>query len=352
MSVLFGRKTAGTKFSTINYARGLVISLYLVSWAFSFMATHLVQTNDYNAVSCTMSVYSCIFLYAASKIIIYLFLMEKVYVVTAVGAARMQFMLYKVNLALMVPYFGVIALMLIYRVAELDTSGKCLIGLLRPAALSLILYDMFLSVWLTLLFIRPLMSSKSMLQGPSKGRLRDVARKTLVGAVIALILSSANVFTLVYFGGYERGLICLSSCTADVTLNAITIHWATSRATSNTPMVNPTQGETAAALTGRDRVEARSKGPSRLMSKMPAQYEQDFDKSSYELVTVDKSVRIETPPSPLPSRPPSLSLAADQGKVDESPACATVEAYVDRFYPPSPSLSVSPSEKSSSGSSP
>lgn len=92
MSVLFGRKTAGTKLSNINYARGLVISLYLVSWAFSFMATHLVQTNNFNNVSCTMSIYTCILLYAASKIIIYLFLMEKVYVVTAVGLTRKNFM--------------------------------------------------------------------------------------------------------------------------------------------------------------------------------------------------------------------------------------------------------------------
>lgn len=89
--MLFGRKTAGTKLGTINYARGLVISLYLVSWAFSFMATMLAQTNNYNVVSCTLSVYSCIVLYALSKIIIYLFLMEKVYVVTAVGSTRKDF---------------------------------------------------------------------------------------------------------------------------------------------------------------------------------------------------------------------------------------------------------------------
>lgn len=49
---------------------------------------------------------------------------------------------------------------------------------------------------------------------------------------MALLLSSANIFTLVYFEGNERGLVCLSCCTADVTLNAITIHWVTSRGAS------------------------------------------------------------------------------------------------------------------------
>ncbi|KAF9135631.1 hypothetical protein BGW39_001511 [Mortierella sp. 14UC] len=229
MSSLFGRKTASTKMANINYARGLVIALYLVSWLFSFVATQLVQTNDYNMVSCVISIYTCIALYAGSKIIIYLFLVEKVYVVTAVGLTRSSFWMYKVNLILMCPYVVIVTLMVVFRVHKLNADGECHIGLLRPAALPLILYDMFLSVCLTTLFLQPLISSKSMLQGPSKGRLRDVARRTLVGALMALLLSSANIFTLVYFEGNERGLVCLSCCTADVTLNAITIHWVTSR---------------------------------------------------------------------------------------------------------------------------
>ncbi|KAF9104084.1 hypothetical protein BGX29_002461 [Mortierella sp. GBA35] len=229
MSVLFGRKTAGTKLSTINYARGLVVSLYIISWTFSLTAAMLVQTNNFNNISCTMSVYLCIILYASSKIIIYLFLMEKVYVVTAVGTTRANFMLYRINLALLGPYLIIFCLMIIYRVSELTPDGECRIGLLPPASVTLILYDILISSWLTLLFIRPLMSSTSLLQGPSKGKLRDVARRTLMGSIVALILSTGNVFTLVLFKGYERGLICLASCTVDVTLNAITVHWVTSR---------------------------------------------------------------------------------------------------------------------------
>ncbi|KAF9193262.1 hypothetical protein BGZ51_003781 [Haplosporangium sp. Z 767] len=229
MACLFGRKTAGTKLNTINYARGLVVALYLVSWAFSVIAAMLVQTNNNNLLSCQLSILSCIALYALSKIIIYLFLMEKVYVVSAVGVTRSNSSMYKLNMVLMVPYIGVIANMVVFRVAKLEDEGRCYIGLLRPAALPLILYDIVISCWLTFLFLRPLMSSSSLLQGPSKGKLRNVARRTLLGSLIALLLSSANIFTLVYFDGHERGLICLVSCTVDVTLNAITIHWVTSR---------------------------------------------------------------------------------------------------------------------------
>jgi len=117
--------------------------------------------------------------------------------------------LYRINLALLLPYLGIFVLMIVFRVSQLQPDGQCKIGLLPPASVTLILYDIFISFWLTALFIRPLLSSTSLLQGPSKGKLRDVARRTLMGSVIALCLSTANVFTLVLFQGHERGLICL-----------------------------------------------------------------------------------------------------------------------------------------------
>ncbi|KAG0205238.1 hypothetical protein BGX28_003099 [Mortierella sp. GBA30] len=260
MACLFGRKTAGTKLSTINYARGLVVALYLVSWIFSIIAAMLVQTNNSNLLSCQLSILSCIALYALSKIIIYLFLMEKVYVVTAVGVTRSNSFLYKVNLVLMTPYVAVIVLMVWFRVANIEEEGKCFIGLLRPGALPLILYDIVMSAWLTFLFLRPLMSSSSFLQGPSKGKLRDVARRTLMGSLISMMLSSANIFTLVYFNGHERGLICLACCTVDVTLNAITIHWVTSRGGSGVGRSGGGGGGRGGAKNRSDRVSNPDRG--------------------------------------------------------------------------------------------
>ncbi|KAF9203923.1 hypothetical protein BGZ49_005895 [Haplosporangium sp. Z 27] len=235
MSTLFGRKTSGTKMSNINYARGLVISLYIISWAFTTIAAVLTSTNVGNIVSCTISVFVCLSLYACSKIIIYLFLIEKVYIVSCVNTLRKDTLLYRINIFLLTPYTVILVLMILNRVAVIDNNEVCFIGLKPTASITLILYDIFLSCWLTILFIRPLVSSKSGLQGPSKGKLRQVARRTFIGSVIALVLSSANVFTLVYFRGYEDSVICLLSCTLDVTLNACTVHWVTSRARGSHP---------------------------------------------------------------------------------------------------------------------
>lgn len=141
---------------------------------------------------------------------------------------------------LLLPYIAVITLMIVFRHARINQLGQtdfvpdhrlghCDIGLGEAATYPLIFYDIFVSCWLTFLFIRPLMSTTSLLQGPSKGKLRDVARRTLMGCVMSLIISTGNVASLITAQGWERGLICLSCCTADVTLNAITIHWVTSR---------------------------------------------------------------------------------------------------------------------------
>ncbi|KAG0203745.1 hypothetical protein BGX28_004093 [Mortierella sp. GBA30] len=233
MSVLFGRKTSGTSMANINYARGLVISLYIVSWGFTTIAAVLTSTNPGNIVSCTISIFVCLSLYAMSKIIIYLFLIEKVYVVSSVTTMRKDTTLYRINILLLTPYSVILCLMVLNRVAVLNDEENCYIGLKPTASITLILYDIFISSWLTLLFIRPLMSTTSVLQGPSKGKLRQVARRTLIGSIVALILSSANVFTLVYFKGYEDSVLCLLSCTLDVTLNACAVHWVTSRAKSS-----------------------------------------------------------------------------------------------------------------------
>ncbi|KAG0331023.1 hypothetical protein BG000_011281 [Podila horticola] len=229
MSLLFGRKTAGTTIHTLNYARWLVVGLYISSWLFSLMAAMLVQTNNNNMISCEISVFSCIILYALSKIFIYLFLAERVHVVTSIGVTRWNSNLYKLNLGLVSPYLGILALAIIYRVAVVQDNGHCKIGLKKEAAIPLIAYDIFISSWLTFLFVRSLISSTSLLQGPSKSKLREVARRTMIGSATALVLSSANIATIVYYEGHQRGLLCLGLCTVDVTLNAITIHWVTSR---------------------------------------------------------------------------------------------------------------------------
>ncbi|KAG0302115.1 hypothetical protein BGZ98_007786 [Dissophora globulifera] len=232
MSLLFGRKSALIRFRSINYARGLVLVLLLFSWAFSFSAALLVQTNNFNIVSCQLSSLTCIFLYAASKIAIYLFFIERVNIVTGLGVNRWRSPMFKFNMMLLLPYFGIAVLVVKYRDVEIEADGRCTLALLEQSSVPLVVYDTLISFWLTALFVKALISSTSVLNGPTRSKLRDVARRALIGSILSLISSNANISMFLVFE-HERGLFCLALCTVDVTLNAITIHWATSRGDSS-----------------------------------------------------------------------------------------------------------------------
>lgn len=81
-----------------------------------------------------------------------------------------------------------------------------------------------------------------------KTRLYKLARRTLVSSIVSLLISFANVVVVVITQGHERGLVCLTMCTLDVTvcllfclfyfflfllitsslflkINAVVIHW-------------------------------------------------------------------------------------------------------------------------------
>jgi hypothetical protein len=51
-----------------------------------------------------------------------------------------------------------------------------------------------------------------------RSRLYKLARRTLVASIVSLLISFANVLVVVITHGHERGLVCLTMCTLDVTV--------------------------------------------------------------------------------------------------------------------------------------
>ncbi|GAA5810452.1 hypothetical protein MFLAVUS_003873 [Mucor flavus] len=152
LSLLIGIKTYNVQFKYLSCSRWLIIALYLLSWAFTF----------------------------------------------------------------------------IFHIAEIQENGVCIIGLELIASIPLLIYDFVFNTYMTILFIKPLMKSEDGTQvGWKASRLHDVARRTLVASIVALLVSFANILTLTIFNGRERGVLCLTCCTVDVTINVATIHWVT-----------------------------------------------------------------------------------------------------------------------------
>ncbi|CEG78531.1 hypothetical protein RMATCC62417_13125 [Rhizopus microsporus] len=181
-----------------------------------------------NMVSCTLGMLLCDIFYAGSKIVIYGWLIERIHLVTAVKTSRLRTCQYRVHLLMLCPYGIILALMLSYRNIYLEPDGTCTIGLQLIASVPLLVYDFLLNFYLTWLFMSPLMNvGMTSRANWKKSRLYKLARRTLVASIVSLLISFFNVLVVVITKGHERGLVCLTMCTVDVTVNVVTVHWVT-----------------------------------------------------------------------------------------------------------------------------
>ncbi|KAJ7624591.1 hypothetical protein FB45DRAFT_923763 [Roridomyces roridus] len=174
--------------------------------------------------SCETGIFICVLFYTTSKILIYCFLTEKVYIVWGNGNRRLRSPVYLACMGVVGLYVGVIIAMILERIAEFRAGDNaCVIGLKPTASLPLLAYDLFINVTLTCLFIWPIFR----LRGSRSATLRRVALRTFIASLAALTTSTVNIAVLTALHGREFGWICLESCGADVILNAAALFWVT-----------------------------------------------------------------------------------------------------------------------------
>ncbi|CAO3646676.1 unnamed protein product [Cunninghamella blakesleeana] len=235
VSTLFGIKTYNIQYRYLSYSKWLVILLYIFSWAFTFSGLHLVFTNNGNYISCLLSILACDVFYSGTKIIIYCWLIEKVWVVNAGRVGRWQCKSYRYHMLLLTPYIGIFVIMILFHNAWLEPDGTCIIGLQLVATVPLLLYDFIINLYMTILFVRPLFKiDKTTQMDQQASRLKEVAKRTMVASVVCLIVSFANVAALTILNGIERGLVCLTCCYMDVMINVVTVHFVTTQGVTKT----------------------------------------------------------------------------------------------------------------------
>jgi hypothetical protein len=111
LSLLFGVKTFNVTFQYLSYSRWLVLALYVISWSFTTISMLLVTTNNGNYTSCFLSIMVCDIFYSGTKIVMYAWLIEKVYIVSSARQARWKTMSYRFHSALLLPYIAIFTLM-------------------------------------------------------------------------------------------------------------------------------------------------------------------------------------------------------------------------------------------------
>ncbi|KDQ61828.1 hypothetical protein JAAARDRAFT_66874 [Jaapia argillacea MUCL 33604] len=215
----------------LSWPRLCIILVFLDSWLFLFTSGVLIfgAGMELNSTVCNLGVDVCIAFYASSKVLIYCFLMERVYIVwsPATPARRFKTPVYIACFIVLCLFSVIVVVVVIGRLAFFRDDGSCVIGLRKYSSVTLLTYDLFVNIFLTTLFLYPLLRTRF----PSP-TVRRVAVRTTFAAVMALLTSATNVAILTIMHGRQLGWVCLGSCGTDVIVNALVIFWVTGSSTS------------------------------------------------------------------------------------------------------------------------
>ncbi|PPQ95208.1 hypothetical protein CVT26_014899 [Gymnopilus dilepis] len=209
---------------TMPWPRLAVILMFCDSWLFMITSGILVFGIglEYSMAVCTIASYLCPVFYSTSKFFVYAFLAEKVHIVWSptVGIRRFESPVYLVCMVTVSLYCIVMTLMLGGPIHEAEANGACVIGLKPLASIPILVYDIYINIFLTTMFLYPLLRSKVMSTG-----IRRLANRTFIAAILGLTTSTVNIVVLIILHGRELGWVNLGACAGDIILNGVAIFW-------------------------------------------------------------------------------------------------------------------------------
>jgi len=213
---------------SMPWPRLCLLLTFVDSWLYLFITGMLLHgaAPEHHITRCSVGMLACILLYGASKGLIYLCLIERVHVVWSDGMPRWKSPIYRFCFALVLP-LGIIAGVMIFQRTAFVYNGYCILGISRFSSLLLLTYDFCINIFLTVMFVTPLLRSSI-----RSAWLRAIAVRTTIAACIALVSTAANVIILYVLDGKEMIWVCLGSCGVDVVINAVVLLWAMQGPTS------------------------------------------------------------------------------------------------------------------------
>ncbi|KAL0079845.1 hypothetical protein J3Q64DRAFT_1838861 [Phycomyces blakesleeanus] len=227
LSTLFGLKCASIE-SRISYSQQLVLTVIGISIGFDLIACMLTSTNNRNYVACLLSVLHCTFIYTAAKIAVYLYFIEKIYILSASKKPRFRSILYIISLGLLLPHVAIVILMVVYRVVDVSEQFPfvCTIGYEMPASIACTAYEAFINLYFLSIFAKFIIHpNHKQHTSPMSHIITIESKRNFVGVLSSFVASCANYALMVGFDGRERGLVAMSISTADLSIVACIIFW-------------------------------------------------------------------------------------------------------------------------------
>ncbi|GAA5835378.1 hypothetical protein JCM11251_005218 [Rhodosporidiobolus azoricus] len=312
MSVIFTSRMGNWRSAKrLPIMQMLVLTLLGCSLIFLFISAIILLGvgSSFSKTSCSAGIWLCVILYALTKAVLYVLLLEKLHVVhchSAMGRKpRFQSWWYRGGFMLLLSWIGVAIAMIVGRIAFVrPRDGACVIGVRFYATVPMLTVDAVTNVYLTAGFIIPIWKSAF----PKAQRL---ARVSAIAAIAALITSFGNILVLTIQHGHQLGFVCLGACGLDVMFNSVIVYFVT------TPNRQRDEATTTAGSQINDPVSLRSR-TSRNASMFPGSGANPFNQGTSSThqgvgVTIIEEVQIEEDRDiPLPSsrRPSHRPLVA------------------------------------------
>ncbi|KAL5878633.1 hypothetical protein ACKVWH_007799 [Pyricularia oryzae] len=224
-----------TSWMRLPYIQWMVLMIYFVSFIF-VLGNSILQFglgSELNYSTCMAAEFLCLSTYALTK----------VHIVQESRKSRLKSRIYLINsFGMMGIYVIIIIMNFIFRVNFYD-DGTCVIGQTRFVLIPLIAFDVFINIYLTILFLIPLLKlysvhlkvrrpytlvlhSAKMAYTTPNLRLRRLAFRTFVGTCCTLASSVTNMTVLMVLNG-ESSWLCFIACNSDVLFSALVIQWVT-----------------------------------------------------------------------------------------------------------------------------
>ncbi|KAK0367539.1 hypothetical protein CLIM01_15104 [Colletotrichum limetticola] len=194
---------------------------------------------------CEVAGMLCLTAYVVIKLV-YLFMVEKAHVIRGATKSRLKSKLYLSNTFVLLAGYGIVAAFNYVSRRPYYDKGRavCIIGLESAVLLPVIIFDAVVNVYLTSLFLAPLLGLYSvriwvktpsavhenmpqLSRAPPNVRLRELALRTFAGVLGTLLISIANLAVLVALEG-EIAWLCFACCNSDILFTAFVIHWTDS----------------------------------------------------------------------------------------------------------------------------
>ncbi|KAL1613935.1 hypothetical protein SLS54_010145 [Diplodia seriata] len=269
--------------SRMNFVRQLVVLMYILG--IIFIVALAILSNGLGIrtyADCHAAIIMCLAFYMGSKLLLYLFLVERAHVIRAPSTRRLSDKVWLTGMAIVCLGFGALSVVgFLWPVAKI-TDGQCRVGLLSRVTIPIISFDIVINIGFTVLFIRllwPLLSfhskraSRLGLAATSssswhrrvlaprsrqqqhdqpavevRGKdaavavaparidvgntrllkvLRKLVFKTVIGGVLVMVPTTANLVLLFRWEAHEPGWMCATICSLDVTWSVVVVHWLT-----------------------------------------------------------------------------------------------------------------------------